>query len=108
MHLQEKTVESEPIFDGKIIKVRKDKAELENGAVVTRELVIHPGGVCVVPVNERGEVYLVRQFRYPFQEVLTEVPAGKLEFGEDHRSAGLNFYLKEKIQKIRTIWIPLQ
>ena len=89
MHLQEKTVGTEPIFDGKIIKVQRDRAELENGAVVTRELVIHPGGVCIVPVNENGEVYLVKQFRYPFQEVLTEIPAGKLEFGENHRDAGL-------------------
>lgn len=96
MHLQEKTVDTEPIFDGKIIKVRKDKAELENGSIVTRELVIHPGGVCVVPVNEKGEVYLVKQFRYPFQEVLTEIPAGKLEVGEDHRSAGLR-ELKEEV-----------
>lgn len=96
MHLQEKTVDTEPIFDGKIIKVRKDKAELENGSVVTRELVLHPGGVCVVPVNEKGEVYLVKQFRYPFQEVLTEIPAGKLEVGEDHRSAGLR-ELKEEV-----------
>lgn len=96
MHLQEKTVETQPIFDGRIIKVRKDKAELENGSIVTRELVIHSGGVCVVPVNEKGEVYLVKQFRYPFGEVLTEIPAGKLEVGEDHRSAGLR-ELKEEV-----------
>jgi ADP-ribose pyrophosphatase len=89
MHLQEKTVSSEPVFDGKIIRVRLDKAELENGTVADRELVIHPGGVCVVPVNENGEVYLVRQFRYPFGEVLTEIPAGKLEIGEDIKEAGL-------------------
>lgn len=95
MHLQEKTVGTEPIFDGKIIKVQRDQAELENGAVVTRELVIHPGGVCIVPLNENGEVYLVKQFRYPFREVLTEVPAGKLEFGENHRDAGLR-ELKEE------------
>ena len=95
MHLQEKTVGTEPIFDGKIIKVQRDQAELENGAIVTRELVIHPGGVCIVPINENGEVYLVKQFRYPFQEVLTEVPAGKLEFGENHRDAGLR-ELKEE------------
>lgn len=95
MHLQEKTVGTEPIFDGKIIKVQRDQAELENGAVVTRELVIHPGGVCIVPINENGEVYLVKQFRYPFREVLTEIPAGKLEFGENHRDAGLR-ELKEE------------
>ncbi len=89
MHLFEKTVGSEPIFDGKIIKVRKDRAELENGEIVNRELVIHPGGVCIVPVTDEKEVLMVKQFRYPFQEVLTELPAGKLEFGEDHREAGL-------------------
>lgn len=89
MHLFEKTVESELVFDGKIITVKKDKAELENGEIVNRELVIHPGGVCVVPINENGEVLMVKQFRYPFQEALVEVPAGKLEFGEDHREAGL-------------------
>lgn len=89
MHLFEKTVASELIFDGKIITVKKDSAELENGEVVNRELVVHPGGVCVVPINEKGEVLMVKQFRYPFQTVLTEIPAGKLEFGEDHREAGL-------------------
>ncbi len=95
MHLFEKTISSEPIFDGKIIKVRKDKAELENGENVTRELVIHPGGVCIVPVTDSGEILMVKQFRYPFQTVLTELPAGKLEFGEDHRAAGLR-ELKEE------------
>lgn len=89
MHLFEKTVTSELIFDGKIITVKKDTAELENGEIVNRELVVHPGGVCVVPINEKGEVLMVKQFRYPFKEALMEVPAGKLEFGEDHREAGL-------------------
>ena len=89
MHLFEKTVTSELIFDGKIITVKKDTAELENGEIVNRELVVHPGGVCVVPINENGEVLMVKQFRYPFQEALVEVPAGKLEIGEDHREAGL-------------------
>lgn len=89
MHLFEKTVESELIFDGKIVTVKKDRAELENGEIVNRELVVHPGGVCIVPINDKGEVLMVKQFRYPFQTVLTEIPAGKLEIGEDHREAGL-------------------
>ena len=89
MHLQEKTTEKKDIFSGKVIDLRVDKAELENGAVVTRELVIHPGGACVVPLTDSGEVIMVKQFRYPFQTVLTEVPAGKLEPGEDHREAVL-------------------
>lgn len=89
MHLVEKTIEKETVFEGRIITVRKDKAELENGKVVSRELVIHPGGVCVVPLTKEGEVIMVRQFRYAFGEPLLEIPAGKLEAGEDHRSAGL-------------------
>lgn len=95
MHLFEKTVDSELIFDGKIITVKKDRAELENGETVPRELVIHPGGVCVVPITDEGEILMVKQFRYPFQTVLTEIPAGKLEVGEDHREAGLR-ELKEE------------
>lgn len=96
MHLEEKTISSEEIYDGKIIKVCRDTAELENGKTALRELVIHSGGVCVVPVNEKGEVYLVKQFRYPFKEVLIEIPAGKLEVGEEHRDAGLR-ELREEI-----------
>ena len=95
MHLQEKTIKSEIIYEGVIITVKKDQAELENGAVVTRELVVHNGGVCVVPVNRNDEVLLVKQFRYPFQQALLELPAGKLEKGEDHYSAGLR-ELKEE------------
>ena len=95
MHLFEKTVDSEPVFDGKIIKVKKDKAELENGEIVNRELVIHPGGVCIIAVTDENEILMVKQYRYPFQTVLTELPAGKLEFGEDHREAGLR-ELKEE------------
>ena len=95
MHLFEKTVESELIFDGKIITVKKDRAELENGEIVNRELVVHPGGVCIVALTDDDEILMVKQFRYPFQTVLTELPAGKLEFGEDHREAGLR-ELKEE------------
>ncbi len=89
MHLNEKTVEKKIVFEGKIITVRKDKAELEDGSVVPRELVIHSGGVCVVPLTKENKVIMVRQFRYAFGEPLLEIPAGKLEVGEDHRSAGL-------------------
>lgn len=95
MHLCEKTVEKETVFEGKIITVRKDKAELENGVTADRELVIHPGGVCVVPLTRDGMVIMVRQFRYAFGEPLLEIPAGKLEPGEDHREAGLR-ELKEE------------
>lgn len=95
MHLKEDTIKSELIFDGKVVKLYKDEALLENGCTVSRELIKHPGGVCVLPLDENGDVYLVRQFRYPFQTQLIEIPAGKLEPGEDHRECGLR-ELKEE------------
>lgn len=96
MHLSEKKISGEKVFSGKVIDLSVDKAELEDGKIVTRELITHPGGVCVVPINENGEVYMVKQFRYPFQKVLLEIPAGKLEKGEDHRLCGIR-ELKEEI-----------
>ena len=89
MELWEKTVESETLFEGKIVTLKLDKAELPNGRVARREVVEHPGGVAVLPLFDDGTVSIVRQFRYPFQKVVTELPAGKLERGEDHRVCAL-------------------
>lgn len=89
MELMEKTVESQVLFSGKIITVRLDRAQLPNGRIASREVVEHPGGVCILPLFDDGTVSIVRQFRYPFQEVVTELPAGKLEKGEAHRPAAL-------------------
>lgn len=61
--------------------------ELENGYKTLREVIHHPGGVCIVALDEDGNVYFVKQFRYPFKTALMEIPAGKLEYGEDHWSA---------------------
>lgn len=89
MYQNETTIEKQTVFEGRIVTVRTDKAKLDDGTVVGRELVIHSGGVCVVPLTDDNEIIMVRQFRYAFGEPLTEVPAGKLEPGEDHRSAAL-------------------
>lgn len=89
MHLEEKTLSSELKFDGRIVKLFVDKAELENGEVVTREVVKHSGGVCVVPLDKDDNVLMVRQFRYPAHKVLLEIPAGKLEYGENPEECGL-------------------
>lgn len=95
MHLEEKTLSSEKVFDGKVVKLFVDNAELENGETVIREVIKHPGGVCVVPLDENGNVIFVRQFRYPHQKALLEIPAGKLEYGESHYDCGLR-ELKEE------------
>jgi ADP-ribose pyrophosphatase len=83
MKLYEKKISSKQIFDGKIVKLFVDEVELPNGQIATREIVRHPGAVCVVPLTNEGEVVMVKQFRYPFERVLLEIPAGKLEAGED-------------------------
>lgn len=83
MKLYEKTLERNDIFDGHIIKVHNDRVLLENGKEGFRECVDHPGGVCVAVITPANEVLMVRQFRYPYGEVVFELPAGKLEKGED-------------------------
>ena len=89
MNLTEKTLSSETMFDGRIIHVRRDSVELPNGDRSFREVVDHHGGVCILALDEEDRVLLVRQFRYPYREVLREVPAGKLEPGEDPETAAL-------------------
>ena len=83
MELFEKKIDSKKIFDGKIVKLFVDTVELPDGQRAIREIVRHPGAVCVLPITDEGEVIMVKQFRYPFSEVLLEIPAGKLEPGED-------------------------
>ncbi len=83
MDFTEKTLESRSIFEGKVIKVRVDRVLLTGGQESEREIVEHLGAVAVVPVDENGRVYLVRQYRKPLEKMLLEIPAGKLEPGED-------------------------
>ena len=95
MHLEEKTLSSKQVYDGKVVKLFVDEAELEDGSVMGREVIKHPGGVCVVPLDSDGNVLFVKQYRYPHHQVLTEIPAGKLEWGESHHECGLR-ELKEE------------
>lgn len=88
MHLQEETKRSEKTYQGKVFYVTKDQAELEDGKLVQRDVVHHSGGVCVVPLTDKGTVLMVQQFRYPMQQVTLEVPAGKIEPGEDPAGCG--------------------
>ena len=83
MKLYEKFMSREKIFDGNILHVVRDTVELENGDVVTREVIHHGGAVCVIPVTDDGKVVIERQYRYAVEKVMIEIPAGKLEPGED-------------------------
>ncbi len=77
MNLEEKQLKAEYLYKGKIVNLRLDEAELPNGKTALREVVEHPGGVCVAALTENDEIILVRQFRYPYSELVLEVPAGK-------------------------------
>lgn len=88
--LEEKQLSSSQIYDGKIVKLYRDTVSLPDGKEAFREVVRHPGAVCVVPITDNDEVICVRQFRYPFSRVTLEIPAGKLDSPtEDHREAAL-------------------
>ena len=93
--LQEKLVSTTRIFEGKIIKVRRDEVLLPSGNTGTREVVEHQGAVAVVPVTKDGGVIMVRQFRYPVGQVLLEIPAGKLDPGERPEACALRELAEE-------------
>ena len=82
MEFGEKTLNSEQIYDGKVVRVYRDDVEICDGHKSFREVVRHPGGVVIFALKGT-KVLFVRQFRYPMKEVLIELPAGKLEYGED-------------------------
>ena len=81
--LKEERLESKNVFDGRLLHVFKDQVRLPNGHISTREYIKHPGASAVVPVFKNGDIMLVKQFRYPLQKVFYEVPAGKIDSGED-------------------------
>jgi len=93
--MTEKTISSQSIYKGKILNVRKDTVELSNGNTACREVVEHSGGVCVLPLTDSDEVIMVKQFRYPYETALLEIPAGKLEKGEEPLECGKRELLEE-------------
>jgi ADP-ribose pyrophosphatase len=83
MNFYEKQLDTKTVYEGMIVNIKRDIAELSNGCRVDREVVEHPGGVGIVPLTKDNKVLMVRQFRYPMEEELLEIPAGKLDEGED-------------------------
>lgn len=105
-HLFETKIDSTQIYDGKILNVSRDTVRLENGETAYREVIHHSGGVCVLPLDENGDVLFVKQFRYPFADVLLEIPAGKREAGEDPLECGIR-ELSEEVGATADEIIPL-
>lgn len=91
----ERTDNVQGIFSGNIITVHHDDITLSDGNQAKREVVDHPGGVAIVGLTDNNEVLMVRQFRYPYKEVIYEIPAGKLEKGEDPLEAGIREFGEE-------------
>jgi len=81
----EKEIQRNTVHSGQIVSVRSDIAEIHGGKHVSREVVEHPGGVCIVPIDHDNTCWCVRQFRYPLQTELLEFPAGKLDRDENPR-----------------------
>lgn len=88
-HLREEGTNSELLFKGNFLHAKRDTVRLPNGKSATREYIVHPGAVVVVPLLDDGRVAMVRQYRYPIDRVMTEFPAGKLDPGEDPLFCGL-------------------
>ena len=82
-HLRETLIASETLCEGGFLKARRDTVRMPDGGVSTREYIVHPGAVVVIPLLDDDHVLLERQFRYPVGRVMTEFPAGKLDPGED-------------------------
>ncbi|MEE1239592.1 MAG: NUDIX hydrolase [Acutalibacteraceae bacterium] len=107
MNLEEKQLSAEYIYQGKIISLRRDKALLPNGNTAAREVIEHNGGVCVAALTDNDEVLFVRQFRYPYMEVIPEIPAGKRDSAEeDPLKCGIR-ELKEETGATAEKFIPL-
>ena len=107
MNLEEKQLTSEYIYNGKIIKLRRDTALLPNGKTSTREVIEHNGGVCVAALTDSDEVLFVKQFRYPFGKILTELPAGKLDSPDEDPLEAAKRELKEETGYSADTWTYL-
>lgn len=88
-HLHEAPLESTQVFKGKLLDVRRDRVMLPNGRECSREYIVHPGAVVVVAVLDNGELIFERQHRYPLGRAILELPAGKIDPGEDIRDTAV-------------------
>lgn len=82
-HLEEKTIKTEQIFSGKVVRLQVDEVLLPNGNTSKREIIKHPGAVAILAVTDEQKIVLVEQYRKALERTIVEIPAGKLEEGED-------------------------
>ncbi|HEX9952505.1 MAG TPA: NUDIX hydrolase [Rubricoccaceae bacterium] len=106
MDLTEHTLSTEPVFDGALLHVRRDRVRTPGGGESVREWIEHPGAAAVVPLYADGTTVLIRQYRYPPRREFLEVPAGKLDPGETPETAAAR-ELSEEVGLQATRWTPL-
>lgn len=94
--LREVRTGSEEIFNGVVLHVQRDTVRLPNGSETIREVIRHIGAVCVIPVLENGDVVMERQYRYPLDRVILEIPAGKLDAADEDRFSAIQRELREE------------
>lgn len=105
--LREVKTSSKTVFDGVLLHVKQDTVGLPNGESSIREVIRHIGAVCVIPVTEDNQVIVERQYRYPLDQVITEIPAGKLDSREENRLSAIQRELREETGYTADEWIPL-
>jgi ADP-ribose pyrophosphatase len=93
--LTEKRIASKGVFRGRLLDVREDRVTLPNGKNSTREYVVHPGAVVIMPLLENGDILLERQYRYPLEREFIEFPAGKIDPGEEPLACARRELLEE-------------
>jgi ADP-ribose pyrophosphatase len=94
-HLVETRIASEDVFEGKLLRVKRDTVRLPDGETATREYIDHPGAVMIIPRLPDGKLLLERQFRYPLARIFIEFPAGKIDPGEDPATTAARELLEE-------------
>lgn len=106
-NLEEIELNSEEIFDGHVVHLFKDTVRLPDGNTGTRETIRHVGAVAIVPMTDDGKVIVERQFRYPMGQVITEIPAGKLDSKTEDRLSAAKRELEEETGLIAEEWMEL-
>ena len=95
-NFEEKMVSSKNVFNGVLLNVNFDEISLPDGRKATREYIKHIGAVCVIPITDDGKVIIERQYRYPIGQLVTEIPAGKLDFSDEDRLEAAKRELREE------------
>lgn len=106
-NLEELMVESEEVYSGALLHIYRDVVKLPNGNTSIREYNKHYGAVCIIPMTNDGKIILERQYRYPLHEVITEIPAGKLDSPDEDPLSAAKRELREETGYTADTWVSL-